>query len=92
MTDQQPNTPLKTEQPASPQTGSNSTPTPTTGQKVRDAAYMVKCSLVGGFFTIAGIALIFNGSGSPVGGLLVAAYGIWVLSGLITGGWRLLIY
>lgn len=63
-----------------------------TGEKVRTAAYMTKCVLVGLLFLIGGVIVLVTGSSAWWVGLIGIAYGLWVLSGLATGGWRLFIY
>jgi len=64
----------------------------TTGQKIGNGLYKLKCIIIGGFFTLAGLAYLFSGEPSGWVGLILTAYGVWVLSGLFTGGWRLFIY
>lgn len=63
-----------------------------TGQKVHNGLYTAKCAIVGGFFSVAGVMLILQGGSTWIGGLGVLAYGIWLLSGMFSGGWRLFVY
>ncbi|MDR0285145.1 MAG: hypothetical protein LBI33_09690 [Propionibacteriaceae bacterium] len=64
----------------------------TTGQKIRGGAYIAKCVIIGGIFTVGGIGVLFSGQSAWWAGLAAIAYGAWVLSGIKTGGWRLFIY
>jgi hypothetical protein len=66
---------------------------PVAAPRTRSVTHTVKCGIVGGLWSVGGIMMMASGaSGSVFGGLLVLAYGIWVLSGIATGGWRILIY
>jgi hypothetical protein len=64
----------------------------TVGEKIHNGAYIAKCVIVGGFFLVAGFAYLVSGAEGNWSGLLAIAYGIWVLSGVKSGGWRLFIY
>ncbi|MDR0627429.1 MAG: hypothetical protein LBG11_09290 [Bifidobacteriaceae bacterium] len=64
---------------------------PSAGAKIKSAAYIAKCVIVGGLFLVGGIVAL--GNGAPVyAGLIAIVYATWVLSGIATGGWRLFIY
>lgn len=64
----------------------------TTGQKVLNGVYIGKCVIIGGIFTVGGIVYLFSGVEGNWFGILAILYGIWVLTGIKTGGWRLFIY
>lgn len=59
-----------------------------------DGAYRFKCILFGGIYVVIGIAMISSGSGDEIRnvGIFILVYAAWVLSGLLTGGWRVFIY
>jgi hypothetical protein len=59
------------------------------GNRIHTGAYYAKCVIVGGLFAVGGVAVLAQGSWV---GLIALVYGLWVLSGLVSGGWRLFIY
>ena len=63
---------------------------PSVFDKIYKGASVVLLALVGGFYTIAGI-LILSSTQNWLG-ILIALYGIYVISGVFTGGKRLLLY
>jgi hypothetical protein len=63
---------------------------PSTLDKVGNGVRAVKLVLVGGFWTVGSIGVAFTTQNWW--GLLFALYGIYILSGLFTGGSRFLVY
>lgn len=63
-----------------------------TFDKIHNGLYMVKCVIVGGVATFGGVIGLAAGGKTLFAGLIALAYGVWILSGLVTGGWRLFIY
>jgi hypothetical protein len=63
-----------------------------TGQKVHNGLYVIKCVIIGGIATVGGLMVLLQGGGGWPAGLALIAYGVWVLSGIASGGWRLFIY
>ena len=59
-----------------------------------DSAYRFKCILFGGIYVALGIAMISSGSGDEIRnvGIFILVYAAWLLSGLLTGGWRIFVY
>jgi len=58
-----------------------------------DGAYIAKCVIVGLLAAVLGVVLLVQEQGgAKFAGVAVLAYAVWVLSGIRTGGWRLLIY
>jgi len=62
------------------------------GDKVKTGAYIAKCVIIGGLFLVAGIIALVSAPDAWWAGLIGIVYGVWVLSGVATGGWRLFIY
>ena len=84
--------PMPTEPAYIPAGQSEEPATLTKGQKVHNGLYIAKCVIVGGIFVVGGIAYLFSGVEGNWFGILAILYGIWVLTGIGTGGWRLFIY
>ncbi|MDR2930503.1 MAG: hypothetical protein LBV06_06340 [Propionibacteriaceae bacterium] len=72
--------------------GAEQKPQTTAGQKIKTGAYVAKCGLLGGLFVIVGIVALVTGGSAWWAGILAIVYGIWLLSGIASGGWRLFIY
>lgn len=65
------------------------------GAQMRNSKAKAACIVFGPLYTIVGIGMATQGQGSSeaaLGGLVLAAYGVWLVVGIFTRGWRLVIY
>jgi len=74
-----------------PITSPTASPAPAERQGL-EGAYIAKILIVGVLWVVVGIALLAGAGGARWTGALALAYAAWVLSGLGSGGWRLLLY
>lgn len=63
-----------------------------TGVNIHNTKVNALCVVFGPIYTIGGLWLLTQPDVNPIAGVLAAAYGIWLVTGIFTKGWRIVIY